>query len=255
MNAKPQHSFGSRIAQSDATSIRVHGLDLCDELIGHVGLADFLALELRGRLPDDGERRMLDAFMVTLAEHGSTPSTIAARLTLLGSPDQLQSAVAAGLAGAGSRFLGTMTDCARLLQHSGVAACGHDVSARADAVIRLADGTVPGLGHPLHKPDDPRSIRLFDLARESGVYGANCETIVQVREVLSATKGKRLPINATGAIAAIASDLGYDWGLVRGFALVARTVGLLGHLAEEMRAPMAQHVWETVESFDAALTT
>jgi len=245
----PTHAtqpFGSAIARSDATSIRIHGLDLCSELIGHVTITDFVALELRGRIPEAGERRLLDAFMVTIAEHGSTPSTIAARLTLLGSPDQWQSAVAAGLLGAGSRFLGSMGDCARLLQDPAVVpqdAAGD----RAATVVELAGGPVPGIGHPLHKPDDPRSLRLFALARELGAYGPACATIAAVRELLHERSGTRLPINATGAIAAIGSDLGYPWPTLRGFALVARTVGILGHLAEETRAPMAQDIWDLVE--------
>lgn len=242
----PKGLTGSSIARSDASSIHVHGLDLCADLIGKVTITDFLALELRGELPGAAERQLLDAFMVTLAEHGTTPSTIAARLTMLGSPDQLQSAVASGLLGAGSRFLGSMSDCARLLQDPLVIRYA-DVRDRATSLIELANGPVAGIGHPLHKPEDPRSVELFELARSLESYGPACETIVAVRQVLHERTGRRLPINATGAIAAIASDIGYEWQTVRGFALVARTVGILGHLAEERRAPMGQQIWDIVE--------
>jgi len=242
----PRGLVGSSIARSDASSIHIHGLDLCNDLIGGVTITDFLALELRGELPGAAERRLLDAFMVTLAEHGTTPSTIAARLTMLGSPDQLQSAVASGLLGAGSRFLGSMSDCARLLQDPRVTE-HRAPSDRAASLIEIANGSVPGIGHPLHKPEDPRSVKLFALARELDAYGPACETIVAVRQTLHERTGTRLPINATGAIAAIATDIGYEWQAVRGFALVARTVGILGHLTEERRAPMGQQIWDLVE--------
>lgn len=252
MSTRHDSVRGSAIARSTVDSIEVHGLDLCSQLIGHVTLADFLVLELKGVLPDPAERDLVDAFLVTLAEHGTTPSTIAARMTLLGSPDQLQAAVAAGLLGAGSRFLGSMGDCARLLQDPAVDGAGDDPRARASVLLQNSRGAVlPGLGHPLHKDGDPRSARLFAMARAAGSYGRACDTIHAVVDALAKERRAPLPINATGAIAAIATDLGYPWSQLRAFPLVARTVGLIGHMVEEMRAPIAQSIWDAVESAPA----
>lgn len=250
MSADEARTWGSGIAHVTREAITVRGLDLCTELIGHISAADLLALEIKGSVPEEPERRMIDALLVALAEHGSTPSTLAARLTYLGSPDMLNGAVAAGLLGAGNRFLGTMEGAARLLQRAVVADPGAGPRAHAEAIAdELGDGaTIPGLGHPLHKPEDPRSVRLLALARELGVHGAHSAAMEELREVAAERSGRSLPINATGAIAGIASDLGYRWEIIRGFALVARTIGILGHIAEELEHPMAMELWRAAEA-------
>jgi citrate synthase len=167
--------------------------------------------------------------VVTLVEHGVTPSALAARLTYLGAPEAMQAAVAAGLCGLGSVFVGSTEGVAKMLSES------------TPEEILQKYKRVPGLGHPLHKPVDPRTRRLFEIARETGFYGKYCRAMEQIAQA------KQLTLNATGAIGALACELGLDWRAVRGLGVMARAVGLVGHILEESRQPMAEEVWLRIE--------
>jgi citrate synthase len=172
--------------------------------------------------------------VVTLVEHGVTPSALAARLTYLGAPEALQGAVAAGLLGLGSVFVGSMEGAARLLTES--------IQNGKDAKAVLAEHKrIPGLGHPIHKPIDPRTTRLFEIARETGHYGKYCKLMEEI------AKARGITLNATGAIGALACELGLDWKVVKGLGVMARAVGLVGHILEETRTPMAEEIWHRVE--------
>ena len=220
----------SDLGWSTRERITVRGKDLPGEIIGSLNLGDMAYLELTGGIPNDRESRMFNAMAVTLVEHGVTPSALAARLTYLGAPEAMQAAVAAGLCGLGSVFVGSMEAVARLLS-----------SGKTAGQIIAENKRIPGLGHPLHKPVDPRTVRLFAIARETGYYGKYCELM----EALG--KEKNLVVNATGAIGALACELGLDWRAVRGIGVMARAVGLVGHLLEESRQPMAEAVWRQIE--------
>ena len=240
----------SEMSWSTPDRIVVRGLDLAD-LIGNVSLGDFAFLELKGRLPSAEESKVFNAITITLVEHGMTPSTIAARLTHLGAPEALQGAVAAGLLGMGDRFGGPAEEVARMLQES-----LRDVGEDAD-LLTLAEGivarqreakrAVPGLGHPIHKPIDPRTPRLFEVAAANGFSGRYVELIQAVAEEATRSFGRELTVNATGAIGAIASELGFPWQICRGLAVMARAIGLVAHLQEEQSDPLATEIWARVE--------
>jgi citrate synthase len=229
----------SDLGWSTRERIVVRGKDLPGEILGTLNLGDMAFFELTGRTPDAKESKIFNAMAVTLVEHGVTPSALAARLTYLGAPEAMQAAVAAGLCGLGSVFVGSMEGCAKLLSES---LTGEADPALVAKKIVSEHKRIPGLGHPLHKPIDPRTKRLFELARETGFYGRYCELI----EALG--KEKNLVVNATGAIGALACELGLDWRAVRGIGVMARAVGLVGHLLEESRQPMAETVWHQVEA-------
>lgn len=243
----------STIAHSTPDKITVRGLDLTHDILGHMNLGDMAFLQLTGRAPSEAESRVFNAIVITLVEHGMTPSAMAARLTYLGAPEALQAAVAAGLCGLGTVFVGSMETAARMLQEAlplGEDHAGADVdSLAASAVARLREegAIVPGLGHPLHKPVDPRAPRLFDIAAENDLSGSYVALMQAIEREVKAKTGKVLPINATGAIGAIACELGFPWRIVRGFGVMARAVGLVGHLMEEMAEPMAFELWQRVE--------
>ena len=238
------------MAWSTPDRIVVRGHDLPD-LIGTVSLGDFAFLELRGRLPTPGESVVFNAIAITLVEHGVTPSTIAARMTYLGAPESLQGAVAAGLLGLGDRFGGPAGDAARMLQEALAEAGGDEgaaeIAARVVARERERKRPVPGIGHPFHDPVDPRVPRLFEVAAEHGFRGRHVELMQAVAEKAQAVTGRRLPVNATGAIGAIASELGFPWQMCRGLAVLARAIGLVAHIQEEAAAPMAREIWERTE--------
>jgi citrate synthase len=221
----------SDLAWSTRDRITVRGKDLPGEILGSLNLGDMAWFELTGKFPDQKQSRMFNAMAVTLVEHGVTPSALAARLTFLGAPEAMQAAVAAGLCGLGSVFVGSMEGVAKLLSEG------------KDAQTIIAENKrIPGLGHPIHKPVDPRSVRLFEIARETGYYGRYCHTMEELARL------KKLTLNATGAIGALACELGLDWRAVRGIGVMARAVGLVGHLLEESRQPMAEAVWHKIEA-------
>ena len=224
----------SELGWSTAERIVVRGKDLPSEILGHLNLGDMAFLELTGRVPDAKESKVFNAMVVTLVEHGITPSALAARLTYLGAPEALQGAVAAGLLGLGSVFVGSMEGVARLLYEA--TERGKD----AKAVV-AENKRIPGLGHPIHKPVDPRTVRLFEIARETGHYGKYCALMEAI------AKERGITLNATGAIGALACELGLEWKVVKGLGVMARAVGRVGHILEETRAPMAEEVWHRIE--------
>ncbi|MEX2254711.1 MAG: citryl-CoA lyase [Acidimicrobiia bacterium] len=249
----------TEIASSTPTTITVAGRDLARDLMGKVSLSELAFRLVAGRFPDERESILFDAVLVSLADHGVTPSVLAARLTYVGAPEALQGAVAAGILGGGSVFLGVAEDTARFLQETlaGVDA-PDDVAAVRTAVIdrlaaRRAGGLrTPGLGHPVHKDTDPRVPRMYELATELDLLGAHLRLLRIVAEISEAETGRRLPINGAGVAGAALADLGFDWTIIRGFTLLARTAGLLGHLAEEMQQSMGMPLWREIEERSSA---
>ncbi len=240
----------SEIAYSSADRIVVRGHDLVD-LIGNVPLGDMAFLELKGRLPTSQESAVFNAITVTLVEHGMTPSTIAARMTYLGAPESLQGAVAAGILGLGTRYGGSVEDVAHILQtRLAPATAGADLRQVARAVVdehRSARRVIPGIGHPEHKDVDPRVPRLFEVAAANGLSGRHVELVRLIGDEASVALGRNLPVNATGAIGAIASELEIPWQVCRGLAVMARAIGLVAHLQEEVTDPLAMEIWRRVE--------
>ena len=242
----------SDLGWSTPDRIVVRGMDLVEDLIGKVSLGDMAFLELKGRLPTAAESAVFNAVAITLVEHGMTPSAIAARMTYLGAPESLQGAVAAGLLGLGDRFGGPVDAAARMLQEALADLPPEvDLAAVAERVVaerRAAGRLVAGLGHPIHTPIDPRVPRLFEVAAENGFSGRYVALMELIGEAATRASGRPLPLNATGAIGAIASELGLPWQVCRGLAVMARAIGLVAHIQEELSEPMAAEIWERVEA-------
>lgn len=239
------------IAWSTPDAIGIHGYDLCNDLIGEVNFGDMAFLSVSGRLPNANESRLFNAILVTLVEHGIVPSTLAARMTYAGAPEAMQAAVAAGLLGLGSVFVGSTEGVAKML--SGALppdSAGASLPELAQAIVqshREQKRFVPGLGHPIHKPLDPRTLRLFAIAEQTGFHGRFVALMQQVSDAAAIAYGKPLPINATGAIGALCCELGFTWKVASGLGVMARAVGLVGHVLEEARAPMALELWHRTE--------
>lgn len=233
----------SAISTSDAHSITIRGKDLCSELIGKMNFGDFYYFLLTGEQPTPAQSFFVNATLVTIAEHGLTPTVQAARMTYDADPAALQGAVAAGILGAGSVVMGTSELCGRFLHEIITAADAEHRSIEAvalDHVTRLREQrkTVPGYGHPLHSEGDPRTKRLIGLAREHRVAGRYVEALLAVENVLPQVYGRALPANASGAIPAVLLDVGFPVGALKGIPILARTAGLLGHLNEEATRPI-----------------
>jgi citrate synthase len=237
----------TRIGTLTADTITVCGHNLVDDLLGRIDIGQLFYLEVTGRLPDPAQSRMINALMVAIAEHGMMPSVIAARLTYMGAPESLQGAVASGLLGAGDVFVGPAGNVARMLQVEAAGLPGDD-SERANRIVETyfeSKRRLPGLGHPHHEID-PRSVRLLALQQELGVGTRFTSLMLEIQRVACERAGRHLTFNAVAAVGAIASDLDIDWRAVRGIGLVARTVGLVGHVLEEMKRPTAGAIWDLV---------
>jgi citrate synthase len=239
-------TFSTGIASHDLHHIWVRGIDLVDDVIGVRSFTETVFLLVAGRMPTPEETRMLDAILVSLVEHGLTPSAVVARVTYSVAPESLQGAIAAGLLGAGSVVLGSMEECGRILtQVQAAADSGSSRSGVVSAVVDeyLRDGRrLPGVGHAIHREGDPRAARLFVLADEYGFSGVHVQTLKEFAEVAESKTGKSLPINVTGAVSAILLELGVPWRLHRGFALISRSAGLVAHVGEEIEQPITPNL-------------
>jgi citrate synthase len=224
----------SHISQAYPDRVEVRGRDLTGELMGTVTFTEYFHLLLTGHEPTDDQRYFLDLLLVAIAEHGMMPTNVAARMTLAADPRSLQGAVAAGILGAGPVVLGTSEECARLLQRD-------DPVAEVRA-IRSAGGKVPGFGHPVHKPLDPRAERILELADERGVSARHVALAREIRDAVADVWGRPLTMNVAMPIAAVMLDLGFPASAVKAVPILARTAGLLAHLAEEREQPLGFHM-------------
>ena len=249
-------TFPTSLGTSTADEIRLLGQNLAEDLMGRVGFGELAFWLVTLRRPTPSEVRVFEAVLVALADHGFTPTAIAARLTYLSAPDSLQGALASGLLGGGSRFLGVTEDCGQFLHavlegHDGDLPTddeGWDALA-LDAVRRerAAGRYVPGLGHPVHKELDPRTPKLVAIAEEEGLRGPHLRLFEAIGRTHEQVLGRRLPLNGAGVCGAALADLGLPVELLRGFALLARAAGLLGQLAEEARRPIGMDAYLTVD--------
>jgi citrate synthase len=229
----------SHIAQAYPDRVEVRGRDLTGDVMGRLTFTEYVHLLLTGDEPTEDQRFFLDLLLVAIAEHGLMPSNVAARMTLAADPDSLHGAVAAGILGAGPVVLGTSAECARLLTE-GVASGGEAVAVARDIarVIHTAGGKVPGFGHPVHRPVDPRAERILELADARSVAGSHVELARALRDAVVEAWGKPLPMNVSMPIAAVLLDLGYAADVVKAVPILARTASLLAHLAEERESPL-----------------
>ena len=235
----------SRISQAHPDRVEVRGRDLTGDLMGRVSFTEYFHLLLTGEEPTEEQRFFLDLVLVAIAEHGLMPSNVAARMTLAAAPESLQGAVAAGILGAGSVVLGASEECARLLvseeEPMELARRVHD------------DGQkLPGFGHPLHKPIDPRAERILHLADDRGVSGRHVARARALGEAAAEAWGRPLVMNVAMPIAAVLLDLGFPADAVKAVPILARTAGLLAHLAEEREHPLGFQLARAAEEAAAA---
>jgi citrate synthase len=225
----------THIAQAYPDRVEVRGRDLTGDLMGRVSFTEYFHLLLTGREPTEDQRFFLDLLLVAIAEHGMMPTNVAARMTLAADPGSLQGAVAAGILGCGPVILGTAEECARLLEEARASGRG---AGEIVGEIRAAGGKVPGFGHPVHRPVDPRAERILELADARGVSGPHVVLARALRDAVAEAWGRPLTMNVSLPIAAVMLDLGYATTVVKAVPILARTAGLLAHLAEEQQQPV-----------------
>jgi len=242
----------TRLGKPELHRVLIRGHDLTKDLVGNITFSDMTYLMLVGRFPSAGERRMTDALLTILVEHGMVSSVISARLTYATAPEAMQGAVAAALLGAGSVHLGSSEWSAKMLVKalpSGESTTDLDTLASSvvDEYVKKKK-KLSGIGHRTHPEGDPRADRLFEIAKETGVYGRYCEFIQKIRKAAEARHDRILPVNVTGAIGAIALDMGLPWQLTKAFALIGRTLGAIAHIGEEIRSPMTDNINRAIKA-------
>jgi citrate synthase len=244
------------IASNDLHNIWIRGQNLTVDVLGQRTFTEVVFLLVAKRFPEPNELRMADALLVSLMEHGLTPSAMVARVTYTTAPESLQGAVAAGLLGAGGLVLGSMEECGEILTR--VAEESHAGRTVAEAIAGIVEEYraerrhIPGVGHAIHTEGDPRAARLFELAEEYGFAGQHVEAVKKLAE--QASRGRYLPANVTGAVAAILLELGIPWRLHRGFALISRSAGLVGHIGEELEQPITPAIRGVLRRSERAAT-
>ncbi|MBI2719047.1 MAG: citryl-CoA lyase [Rhizobiales bacterium] len=229
----------SSICQAYPTRVEVRGRDLTGDLMGRLTFTEYFHLLLTGCEPSETQRFFLDLLLVAIAEHGLMPTNIAARMTLAADSGSLQGAVAAGLLGCGPVILGTAEACGQLLAEASTRSGDpQSVADQMAEAIRASGGKLPGFGHPVHKPLDPRAERILALADARGVSGRHVGLARAFRTAAAKAWGKPLTMNVSMPIAAVLLDLGFEPAMVKAIPILARTASLLAHLAEERTSPI-----------------
>jgi citrate synthase len=238
----------TRLCTHTLTSLHYREADLVEDLMGKKTFTEVMLMQILGRAPRPVDMRIADVVLIVLMEHGLTPSAIATRLIYMSAPENLQGAVSAGLLAVGSSFVGTMENCARLLDR--ILAAG-DPEAEALAIARQhrADRqAMPGFGHHLHKPVDPRAYKLLELARaEPDLAGRHVRALGMLSRAVDEVAGRPITINATGAVAALLGEIGVPTSVMRGFAVISRAAGRVAHIVEEQQSPSGRFIWDTIE--------
>lgn len=227
------------ISTADSDSITVRGRDLTSELMGNMSFTEYFFLLTAGRLPTAEQTYFLDLLLVSIAEHGLVPTNQVARMTYAADPGNLHGAVAAGILGCGTVVLGTTEVCGRFLLDAQKRIEAEGVS-MVDIVTEARDTgkRLPGFGHPIHKPTDPRTLRILSLAEEKGIDGTYVKLARAADAAVAEVWPKPLTMNVSMAIPAVLLDLDFPQSVLKAIPILARTGSLLAHLAEEVETPI-----------------
>jgi len=234
------------ISTFDEKGCTIRGKSLVDELIGEVTFTNMIYFYILGSMPTPAQTKILDAVLVTLVDHGMR-GAISARNVYRGAPESIQGAVAAGLLGMGTQFGGVMEVVGRHLEEI-IAATDPDEMAREIVTTYLkAKRPLPGFGHNDFRPEDPRTPKLLEVGEAAGVPGKHIAALRTLSQQVDAVLGKHLTINATAGIAALLGEIGVPWKIMRGFALISRTPGLVGQIYEEQQRPAVGYIVRLVQ--------
>lgn len=223
--------------------------NLVDDVMGKMGFTEAMLYHITGKSATTGQIAVTDAVLVTLMEHGFTPSSITTRLTYLSAPEAMQAAIAAGLLNVGSQFIGTMENAAAILAEIATDANGvEDACQRTAQKYKNTGQHLPGFGHHLHRPDDPRTPKLFAIASAyEDIDTTPIKIIESLGKAVDDVFGKHLTINATGAVAAVLIGANIPPKIMRGFAVISRAAGLVAHIMEEQVTPTSRTIWDLVD--------
>ena len=213
--------------------IRVRGYDIA-QVMEKLSYAEAVYLILKGELPGPAEAALMNAILVSSIDHGASPPSVLSARTVLSGGNSLNAAVAGGVLVIGDTHGGAIEQSARILQEwAAKPGSVEDLAGQLVDWLETSKKRMPGYGHRLHKVD-PRTGKLFEIAARHGYRGRHIDLCQAVQKALAAKSGKELPVNVDGAIAAVISDMGFDWRLGKGFFIISRVPGLVAHVYEEM---------------------
>lgn len=227
--------WNTAVTRIEPNRVAVRGYDIAD-LMGRASFGATVYLILTGELPTPPIARLIDAVLVASIDHGATPPSALAARTVASTGASLSASVAAGIMSINRHHGGAIEDCARQLKKIADRAVSESISmdeaaTRTLTAMKEAGERMPGFGHRYHTKD-PRTARLFELAREAGVDGTHMQAARAVEKSFADAR-KPLPINVDGAIGAILADLGMNSAAFNGIFMIARTPGLVAHVLEE----------------------
>jgi citryl-CoA lyase len=228
----PEQPWKTAITEVSGGEIRIRGYNVA-EMMEQLSFSDAIYLILKGELPNNQQRRMMEAMLVSSLDHGPTPPSNLAARTVFSGGNPLNAAVAAGVMTIGDSHGGAIEQCARILQDwSKKDGTPPELAKALVAEFKEKNKRMPGYGHRIHKRD-PRTLKLLEIAERIGYKGRIIDLAVAIQDELERTSGKDLPLNVDGAIAAIISEMGFDWRLGKGFFIISRVPGLVAHVYEE----------------------
>ena len=230
-----ENNWKTSITDIGPGKIQVKGYPIT-EIMEKLSYAEAVYLILKGELPTKAEAELMNAILVSSIDHGASPPSVLGARTVLSGGNSLNAAIAGGVLVIGDSHGGAIEQSAKIMQEWLTENEGKNVDEIASALVdwlKENKKRMPGFGHRLHNVD-PRTKKLFDIASRHGFSGKHIELCQAIEKTLADKLGKQLPINVDGAIAAVISDMGFDWRLGKGFFIISRVPGLLAHTYEEM---------------------
>ncbi|MCD6328055.1 citryl-CoA lyase [bacterium] len=228
----------TRVTNVAPNMIMLRGYPI-DDLMGKVSYAEAFYLTLMGELPEPSHKKVLDAILVSSLDHGVTPPSANAAMTVASTGSPLNAAIAAGVLAISRFHGGAIEGCMKVLTEAvrSAEAEGQTLVEAAVALVaqyKEAKKRIPGFGHR-YPTNDPRTARLFEIAKEEGVCGQYVNMALAIEKSLHEVSGKRLPINVDGAIAALLCEMQIDTLMANAFFIASRLPGLVAHIVEEIK--------------------
>ncbi len=223
------------ITKIEPNKISVRGYPV-DELMGKISFPQAVYLILKGELPPENVGKLMEAMLVSSIDHGATPPSTLAAITIASTGAPLNSALAGGILAISRWHGGAIEECMHILQAvEEKTENGLSVDEAADELVkeyRAKKMKISGFGHRFHT-QDPRSKKLFQLAEELGVAGKFVQVARALESAIEKNLGKKLPINVDGAIATMLCELDFPPALANAFFIMARVPGMVAHIYEE----------------------
>lgn len=228
-----ENTWKTGITDIGPGKINVRGYKITD-IMENLSYAETVYLILKGERPGKAEAELMNAILVSSIDHGASPPSVLGTRTVMSGGNSLNAAIAGGVLVIGDSHGGAIEQSAKIMQEW--AAKDGDVATLANDIVdelKQNKKRMPGFGHRLHTVD-PRTGKLFEIAERHGYHGRHIQLCRAIETALAEKTGRTLPINVDGAIAAVISDMGFDWRLGKGFFIISRVPGLLAHAYEEM---------------------